>query len=1080
MPQKIPITRTKILVPQRRKEILSRPRLLDMLNDLLDYKLIIIAAPAGYGKTSLTIDFAHQFQWPVCWYALDALDQDPIRFVAHFITAIEERFPEFGQDSIVALENSSPDDLNLDFIIATIVNDIFDNITEHFILVLDDYHLINQGREVDQFISDFLQRVGENCHLVTNSRSLLTLPDLPLLVARAQVGGLGIEELGFLPEEIQNLYLQNFSHSLSKNEAQELAQQSEGWITGLLLTSQINQQGIGSRIKVARASGIGLYEYLAQQVLDLQSQEMKDFLLRSSLLEEFDAEMCQQVIGKALSLRLDWSNLMKNTIFNNLFVLRVGEEGLWLRYHHLFRDFLQERMHLLHQEEETQILTALANFFSEQENWEQVYAIYKKMGDFKRIIHLLERVGTPLMAKGKVHKLAEWFEHIPYPLIQENLKILSLRASVAVNLGDSQEGLTLLNEVLAKLQSQKDSPEKIAENLIRRSTANRILGKYQESLQDAENALNILQQLPDVQLLNAEAIRAKGIILFQQGNLAEARKWLKKSLKIYQEVDHWEDVARLQVELGAVNETLGDFQAAETAYKHALEFWRQSGDSIWQANLHNNLGVLQHSKGDFENSLFSLEKSMQYAQINGNKRMQGYSLASIGDLYKDLGAPDEALEAYRNAMEIAQEIEEQFLIFYIRLAIARINLIQQNIKSAESLIHSAHNIAKTSGSEIEINKCALERGILAFYKKDYPKAAENLISSKEYFTKQHQIEDVVFSSFYLALIYAIQNELDLAVAELDDLLVKMDDQSMRIPVLIAAAEINDQLRLLSNVKTIGKIILEFFPNLDAFQQEIQKTRRKIRKEASVVPIYVPRLAIHGFGKCEVYANGQLITSSDWMSQTSRDLFFLFLAFPEGLSKGEVGLYLWPELSPEELKLRFKNTLYRLRRAVGNEVVLFKDNYYQFNRDLDFEYDVANFLQTIADAEIEKNISTKMALLEKVVDLYQGPYLVNIDAAWVIPDQQRYCERYIQVLQELIQYLMDKGEYNRALQYVHKALQEDSSNEETYRLAMRIHFAEGNKGLITQQYEQCRKILSQEIDTEPSDATTQLYEQLMRG
>jgi hypothetical protein len=189
MVDKLQIAQTKLITPQRRKELLSRPRLLDMMSDLLDFRLIIIAAPAGYGKTSLLIDFASQFDWPVCWYALDTLDQDFERFLNYFLHSIQLKFPEFGEESLKVLESSPIDQINPDFLISTITNDIYDHITEHFVVVLDDYHLLKSNPVIDQFLNDFIQRADDNCHIVITSRKLLTFPDLPLMVARSQVGG---------------------------------------------------------------------------------------------------------------------------------------------------------------------------------------------------------------------------------------------------------------------------------------------------------------------------------------------------------------------------------------------------------------------------------------------------------------------------------------------------------------------------------------------------------------------------------------------------------------------------------------------------------------------------------------------------------------------------------------------------------------------------------------------------------------------------------------------------------------------------------------------------------------------------
>ena len=197
MNKETPVTQTKILIPRRRKDLITRQRLLDLLYEILDLKLIILSAPAGYGKTSLLIDLIYKSQWKFCWYSLDKLDQDPQRFIAHFITSIAHQFPEFGQDSFTALNNMTQDQLNLDFMISVIINDIFENVKEHFVIILDDYHLVDSTDAVSHFISNFIQNMDDNCHVILSSRTLLTLPDLPLLVARSQVGGLSYEELTF-------------------------------------------------------------------------------------------------------------------------------------------------------------------------------------------------------------------------------------------------------------------------------------------------------------------------------------------------------------------------------------------------------------------------------------------------------------------------------------------------------------------------------------------------------------------------------------------------------------------------------------------------------------------------------------------------------------------------------------------------------------------------------------------------------------------------------------------------------------------------------------------------------------------
>jgi len=169
------VTITKIIVPRRRFDLLSRQRLLDLLENLLEYRLILVTAPAGYGKTSLLIDLTHQVEYPVCWLALDSLDQNIYRFLIHFIAAIQYQFPDFGVTSFAVLQSAQQAGMNLDHLVSTIVNEIYEHVSEHFVVVLDDYHLVEESTDINYFINRFAQEIDENCHLAIASRSSLSL-----------------------------------------------------------------------------------------------------------------------------------------------------------------------------------------------------------------------------------------------------------------------------------------------------------------------------------------------------------------------------------------------------------------------------------------------------------------------------------------------------------------------------------------------------------------------------------------------------------------------------------------------------------------------------------------------------------------------------------------------------------------------------------------------------------------------------------------------------------------------------------------------------------------------------------------
>ncbi|MBP1704027.1 MAG: hypothetical protein H6Q38_3134, partial [Chloroflexi bacterium] len=380
-------TPTKVILPQRRKDLFTRQRLLNLLYDLLDQKLILLIAPAGYGKTSLLIDFAYQVDLPVCWYAVDELDQTPERFFTYFIAALHRRFPEFGEASKAAVKSINQFNPDINQLVSVIVNDAYEHIQEHFLIILDDYHMVSSVREIQAFINRFINTSAENCHLVISSRTLLSLPDLPLLVARSQVGGIGFEELAFRADEIQSFVLQYYHVILSDAASKDLARDTEGWITGLMLSAQVMGQGMTNQMRAARVTGVELYTYLAEEILDQQTEEIRDFLLRTSFLDEFDVALCASVWGT----QTNWRALIQQVVQNNLFVLPVGEDGKWLRYHHLFGEFLRAQFEKERPNQLEGLLRRIATVFTQRDEWGRAYVLYNRIKDNQAIADLIEQ-----------------------------------------------------------------------------------------------------------------------------------------------------------------------------------------------------------------------------------------------------------------------------------------------------------------------------------------------------------------------------------------------------------------------------------------------------------------------------------------------------------------------------------------------------------------------------------------------------------------------------------------------------------------------------------------------------------------
>lgn len=1077
MPPDIPVIRTKTLVPRRRSEILSRPRLLAALDDILDLKLLIVAAPAGYGKTSLLVDFSHHTQAPVCWYALDPQDSDPKRFIAHFIAAIQGKFPSFGQMASAALSDLSQDSMDLDPVISAIVNDAYENINEHFIFVLDDYHLVRDVKPIEVFINRIIQESAENCHYVIASRTLLTLPDLSLLVARSQVDGLSFEELAFLPEEIKQLMAVNYHQTISDQKAEEMVTRTEGWITGLLLTAQLSPKGPYERSRIEKVSGVGIYEYLTQQVFDRQPRAMQSFLLRTSLLEEFDASLCERIVGKALGLEgQNWDEVIEKIQRDNLFVLPVGDETLFLRYHHLFRDFLQNRMRVEQPEETRKIETELALYYESVQEWERAISIYLRIGTVEQMVEVIRKAAPSMILSHRLVTLTDWLNALPGNLAERKPELLSIRGSIAMLRGENKASLELLDAAIRGLRPA-GSGEELAAALIRRSAINRHLGHYENALKDAQDAIELTRPPFGAPQKYAEALRAEGLVYLQTGELNDAQWKLRESYRRFQDLGLESDAAKVLMDLGVVYSARADFEQSEKCYSDSLEYWQAVQNPHWLANVLNNIGMIQYLRSQYEQAVVTLERSLSYSRL-ANPRMEGYVLTSLGDLYRDVRALKEARQAYGQAVEVLQRTSDLSLDVYLTLALASLDRITGDLSSAQEQVSDALKKAQKSGSKFEQSLCLLEQAVLDLKSKKQADLAQAFKQLEDYFaTAGYQLE-AFKASIYRNLAYFIMNYTSYSTAGLAyD--IQNADASMRQALIQIFLEFKKEIELIGLQEGQHPEMQQGLSEVTVFEKRLPQIHRVIRRHSSVVDFANPKLSIHGFGRAQVRQGNRLITSKDWKTHTVRDLFFYLLSHPEGVTKEEVGAAFWPDADRDTVKLRFKNSIYRLRRAVGKDCIAFENEIYRFNRAVDYDYDVDTFTFELENAKKAQNIEEEIEHYRAAVASYRGPLLPKMDQDWVIIAREKYHNAFMTAVLNLINLYMKTGNYAQSVALANRALEEDNYNEAVHRSAMLAYSAMDDRPAVVRQFERCKLVLKKELDIDPSPQTIKLYNSLMR-
>ncbi len=328
---------TKLKVPPPRLNLVARPRLTERINEGLQqgHRLFLVSAPAGYGKTTLIVEWLQHLRLPVAWLSLDADDNDPRRFFAYLIAALQQLHPAVGEAAANMLVSSeSPSDHAL---VTSLMNDIAEVATP-LVLVLDDYHLITVPA-IHEAVGFLIDHQPAQFHLV-----IVTRVDPPIPLARLRVRGLltelRIDDLRFTGDEAKAFFSQTMHLKLNTEDVNALGERTEGWIAGLQMAALSVRGRDDERVAefVAAFSGSHHYviDYLVDEVIRQQSDAVRDFLAQTACLDRLSASLCDAMTG-----RNDSRSMLAGLERADLFLIPLDPQRKWYRYHHLFADALR-------------------------------------------------------------------------------------------------------------------------------------------------------------------------------------------------------------------------------------------------------------------------------------------------------------------------------------------------------------------------------------------------------------------------------------------------------------------------------------------------------------------------------------------------------------------------------------------------------------------------------------------------------------------------------------------------------------------------------------------------------------------
>jgi len=431
----LPILASKLYIPHP-DAIITRPKLFERLNGGLDHKLILLAASAGSGKTSLVSAWLREINLPVAWLSLDAADSDPVRFIAYLVAACQKIEPNIGQSILNLIQ--TPQLPPIETIMTLFIDDFTNRVTDdHSLLVLDDYHFI-EAKSVHEAIRFLLNHMPHQLHLVLITREDPPLP-LPQLRVQRQITELRATDLRFTSAEATEFFRVTTNNlNLSTEDIIALEHRTEGWAAGLQLAalSLQNNTNPGEFIKDFAGDDHYVVDYLISEVLNHQPPHIQEFLLKTAFLERLTAPLCN-----AVTRQDDGQNCLAYLQHANLFLVSLDNKREWYRYHHLFADLLSYRLkEVVGTEGIKQLHQRAASWYAQNDFIDEGIRHYLIAEDFAQGADLMEAVSISLIVQGQLRKVCNWLEALPDTFIRTR-SLLCVCHALALNLSGQADAV---------------------------------------------------------------------------------------------------------------------------------------------------------------------------------------------------------------------------------------------------------------------------------------------------------------------------------------------------------------------------------------------------------------------------------------------------------------------------------------------------------------------------------------------------------------------------------------------------------------------------------------------------------------
>jgi len=737
-----PILATKLYIPPLRPQVVIRPRLIERLNEGLHRKLTLIAASAGFGKTTLVSEWVEGIERPgarTAWLSLDEGDNDPARFLTYLVAALQTIAATIGEGVLGALQSPQPPPTVS--ILTALLNDIT-TIKDPFVLVLDDYHVID-AKPIDHALTFLLEHLPPQMHLVIATREDPQLP-LARLRARGQLTELRATDLRFTPSEAAGFLNQGMGLNLSAEDIARLSTRTEGWIAGLQLAaiSMQGQQDTTSFITSFTGSHHFVLDYLVEEVLQQQPESIQTFLLRTSILDRLCGPLCDAVL---LTPSGSGQETLEYIEHANLFLVPLDNERRWYRYHQLFADLLRQRLHQRSASSTGDEVGDVTELHCRASVWYEDHGLSLEAfhhaaaaHDVERAERLIEGEGMPLQFRGAGAPVLNWLESLPRTALDARPSLWVTYASTLLFGGQH----TAVEQKLqaAEVALQGSEPDDRTTDLVGRIASMRA-------------TLAVIQH--DVETIITQSRRALEYLHPDNLPVRTATTWT----------------------LGYAYQLQGDRAAASQAYTEVISIGKSFGDSIYTIAATINLGQLQEADNQLSLATRTYRRVLQLAG-DPPQPIACEAYLGLARIYYQWNDLDTAQQHGQQCLQLTRQMESVDTFASYEVFLARLKLAQGDVSGAAAVLDEAEAFVRRHSFVFRMPEVAAAQVLILLHQGNLAAAAHLA-----------QTHDLPISQ---ARVHLAQGDTSAALAVLEQLRQQAEakgwaDERLKVMVLQAVA-----------------------------------------------------------------------------------------------------------------------------------------------------------------------------------------------------------------------------------------------------------------------------------------------------